>query len=143
MSNPYDGYLAEDGIFHGDFEFSQAEFYATPLDVPPISEGKIDGKIIDTYGTIQVNTQTWDYNYATSPYQIVGYEEIRTPVDKYVDSENQTNPVYILNQDVYDSSDILVYVDNKLIPTSVYTLTDVTTVPVSYTHLTLPTTPYV
>jgi hypothetical protein len=127
MSNPYDGYLADDGIFHGDYEFSQAEFYATPLDVPPISEGKIDGKIIDTYGTIQINTQTWDYNYATSPYNIIGYEEIRTPVDKYVDSENQTNPVYILNQDVYDTSDILVYVDNQLIPTSAYTLSDVTT----------------
>ena len=125
MSDPYEGYLADD---YGNFEFSQAEFYATTLDVPPISEGKIDGKIIDTYGTTQVNTQTWVYNYDTNSYKIVGYEEIRTPVDKYVDSENQTNPVYILNQDVYDSSDILVYVDNKLIPTSVYTLTDVTTV---------------
>ena len=35
--------------------------------------------------------------------------------------------MYILNQDVYDTSDILVYVDNQLIPTSAYTLSDVTT----------------
>jgi len=124
MSDPNEDYLANE---FGNFEYNQDEFYATSLDIPPISEGKITGKIIDTYGINQINSQIWIYNYETQSYKVVGYDEIRTPVDIYINSENQTNPTYILNQDVINDSDILVYIDNELINSNAYVITDVTT----------------
>ena len=78
MSDPYEDYLADD---FGNFEYDQTEFYASTNDIPPTSEGKITGKIIDTYGTGEINSQVWIYNYEREPYKVVGYDEIRTPVD--------------------------------------------------------------
>ena len=124
MSNPHEGYLADE---NGNFEFTQTEFYTTQNPVPPDSKNIIDWKIVSTYGTRQINTQTWDYNYDTETYQIIGYKEIRTPKDKYVDSENRTHPVYILNQDVNNPADLFIYVDNSILPRSAFSLADVTT----------------
>lgn len=91
MSNPHEGYLDKQYV---------------------ASEGKIDEKIVTTYGTSQINTQYWNYNYDTQSYEITGYREIRTPRDIYIDSENLTEPVYILNQDVDDIADLVVYIDH-------------------------------
>jgi len=124
MSDPYEGYMADE---YGNFEYNENDFYASSLDVPPISKGKITGKAIDTYGTNNVNTQIWSYNYETEPYKVVGYDEIRTPVDSYVNSENQTNPVYILNQDVATTSDVNIYINNQLLSSNAYSIVDVTT----------------
>ena len=124
MSDPYEGYMADE---YGNFEYNENDFYASSLDVPPVSEGKITGKAIDTYGTTDVNTQIWSYNYETEPYKVVGYDEIRTPVDSYVNSENQTNPVYILNQDVVTTSDVNIYINNQLLSSNAYSIVDVTT----------------
>jgi len=124
MSDPYEGYLQDD---FGNFEYNENEFYATPQDEPPISLGKITGKMVETYATQEINYQIWNYNYDNEAYKIIGYDEIRTPVDTYINNENQTNPTYILNQDVISISDILVYVNNKLVNSNEYVITDVTT----------------
>lgn len=124
MSDPYEDYLADE---YGNFEYDQAEFYASTSDIPPNSEGKITGKVIDTYGIGEINSQIWVYNYERDSYKVVGYDEIRTPVDTYVNSEDQTNPTYILNQDVTDFGDISVYINNSLVPSSQYYFDDVTT----------------
>ncbi|MDP7007305.1 MAG: hypothetical protein QGG57_03850, partial [Candidatus Poseidoniia archaeon] len=110
MSNPHEGYLDNQYV---------------------ASEGKIDEKIVTTYGTSQINTQYWNYNYDTQSYEIAGYREIRTPRDIYVDSENLTEPVYILNQDVNAIEDLVVYVDHEILSytpsTPSYSLMDVNT----------------
>ena len=124
MSNPYEGHLTDE---NGNFVYDQDEFYATPSDLPPDSEGKIIGKVIDTYGINEINSQIWVYNYETEPYKIVGYQEIRTPVDRYINSEDQINPIYILNQDVIDTKDIRVYINNSLVSSNNYFIDDVTT----------------
>ncbi len=124
MSNPYEGYLQDD---FGNFEYNENEFYATPQDEPPLSLGKITGKMVETYGTQEINSQIWTYNYENEDYKIVGYDEIRTPVDTYVNYENKTNPTYILNQDVVSMNDILVYVNNELVDSNEYDVTNVIT----------------